>query len=276
VLDNVILGLDASLGATIPPLPTSVEADIAALGALALDEQFSALIAGGNTNALNAVAAIQNIVNNYPQYFNDSQVWMNTAQISYLSGGGTQSSPSIRSTLQAVSTGSKTVAEQLQLIATSLGESLNDLSGLNKLTAGLTELATNYTSFNQGLIQYADGVNTLNDYYIKLDASVALLAGGLGTVNSNLLTLSSGTAELHTKTSDMPAQFDSQIDEFLSTYKSSDFTPTSFVDQKNDKIGIVQFILMTEPIKIAETPATTEEDLQESFLDRILSLFGVS
>ena len=150
----------------------------------------------------------------------------------------------------------------------------DDLKKLEQLPAGFGELATEYGKFHDGLIQYTDGVHTLATEYGKFDEGIHDFADGVGLLEDGVKELHAGTGELHRHTKDLPDELKSEIEKMLEEFDFSDFEPTSFVSNKNNKIGIVQFVLRTEPIEVEEKDIEEKEDQpKKSLWQRFLDLF---
>ncbi|MDR2109546.1 MAG: hypothetical protein LBP28_08855 [Coriobacteriales bacterium] len=275
---------DAVLGAEVPPLPPGVESDMGALGTLLGDPGFQGLIGADNPAAINGAAAMTSILGTYPDYFGASQTWMRTAQGAYIDGDPAQNIPSVQATLVQLCEGSATMAEQLSTVAAGLEQALQSLDGLAALSAALGELSGSYAQFDSGLASYIAGVGALSDNYSQINAAMALLASGVGQLGDGSSALTEGTVALRANTSKMPQQVKDQIAEFMSSYRSADFTPVSFVSEQNADVSLVQFVLATDAIKIAKTKGTisdainaadTEKDPLQAFLDRLKALFNL-
>ncbi len=166
----------------------------------------------------------------------------------------------------------------------------------------IKQFATQYSLFHQGLCQYVDGVNQLNQNYSKIhngidglnyginmlssglqEASGGSLAifGGIKEISNGAKELSNGMNQLtdgittlNSNTSQLPAQVRNSIDEMISRYKNTDFIPTSFTSRQNGKVDTVQFVLTTDPIDAPEkTPVEKEKKDSTSLLDKFLNLF---
>jgi X-X-X-Leu-X-X-Gly heptad repeat protein len=280
-LVGVKTGLDAVLGTSIPAAPATAKDDLTALGALLADSQFQAL-AGLDSEAANAADAMQNIVGSYPDYLSESQVWMNTAQTAYFTGGGTAASPPLQATLEQLATGTAAIAAQLNLVTAGLEQALANLSGLPALAAGIATLAGDYAQFDDGLTAYTSGVKTLSDSYSGINAALGQFASGIDQLSSGTVPLLEGTAALRTNTADMPQRMQEQIDNFAASYDTSGFEPVSFVSEQNKNVKLVQFVLSTDAITLpAPDDATTDipepdEDFLSHFLSRLLALFGLA
>ena len=121
---------------------------------------------------------------------------------------------------------------------------------------GLTELSANYSQFHQGLDGYMSAVKTLSGGYGEVHKGLQSLKGGIGQLDSGAKELSSGTGELNEAVADLPNEVQSQIDELTKDYEKPDFTPVSFVSDKNANVSTVQFVLKTGAIELPESVQT--------------------
>ena len=146
---------------------------------------------------------------------------------------------------------------------------------ITQLTAGLTQLASNYQTFHNGLVSYTDGVSGLAAGYDKLNKGISDFAGGLGSFYSGMKDLYSGAGQLNDSVADMPEQVEIQINDWVSSYDKSGYVPVSFVSLNNDNVTAVQFVIKTAKIEkiTTETPAAPAEDESESLWERLKNLF---
>lgn len=164
----------------------------------------------------------------------------------------------------------ETIAEELEVTL----ESANELENLTDLTDGLSQLASEYQTFHNGLVQYTDGVGELATSYNGLNTGTKDLSNGAAELSDGVGELHEGTKELQKETSDLPDQLKSEIDEFMDEFDYSGFEPTSFVSNENEKVGVIQFVLQTENIELDETEEVVEEEEEETGLwKRFLELF---
>lgn len=171
------------------------------------------------------------------------------------------------------------MAEMFEEVAGEIESGLSDfdfdqLDDLAALETGLTTLASEYNAFHKGLVDYTSGVHTVATSYQELDSGVGELASGTSSLKDGVNELHEGTKELRNETSDLPEEMQSQIEEFMEEYDFSNFEPASFVSDRNENIGVVQFVLQTESIEIEE--AKTDEEVEEetkNLWDRFLDLF---
>lgn len=169
------------------------------------------------------------------------------------------------------------IADSFIVAADELETSLENTDGLDDLenfTSGLSQIASEYEVFHNGLVQYTDGVGKLNTSYKDLNSGTKELASGAAELSGGVNDLHDGTKELQKETSDLPDQLKSEIDHFMDEFDYSDFEPTSFVSDKNEKVGVTQFVLQTESIELDEEEEFVEEEEEEINLwNRFLNLF---
>lgn len=169
------------------------------------------------------------------------------------------------------------MADQLETIATGIEsamENLDQLDALTELQKGLSTLASEYSAFHNGLVEYTDGVHSLATNYQDLDSGIKELSNGTAELADGAGQLHDGTSELESATSDIPEEMQSEIDKLLEEYENKDFEPVSFVSDKNEKVDVVQFVLQTESIEI-DKPEEVEnkEEEKKGVWERFLDLF---
>ena len=160
-------------------------------------------------------------------------------------------------------------------------EQLGQLTaGSSALADGVAALADGAKALSDGIGQLADGtsqlqsgVTELNDGGKELADGTRDLADGVSGLADGAKELKEGTDEFKDKTSDIDTQIDDEIDKVVNDFAGSDFTPLSFVSDKNTNIGLVQFVMKTEGIKLPEKEKaeTVEEPL--TFWQRLVKLF---
>ncbi len=177
---------------------------------------------------------------------------------------------------------------QLQSAVTSAYEGAAALeAGSTQLDVGTQQLKSESQSFVLGVSQVNDGTknlvggiqsvesgsNSLVQGTIQLTTGLDSLASGTGELKNGTDTLKNGTEEFKDQTKDMDEQIDNEIKDMLDKIAGSDYEPVSFASTENTDIGLVQFAIRTDEIKIAdeeEKPATEEK---ETILDKIKNLF---
>lgn len=185
----------------------------------------------------------------------------------------------VTGTLEEVAAANRELASSIETTAAEIENAISgmeQMDSLAQLQEGLSSLSAEYQSFHNGLVSYTDGVGELAGSYQELDAGIQELADGTASLESGAGELHNGTQELQESTSDLPGQIEEEADEMLEEYDASDFEPQSFVSDKNEKIGVVQFVLQTESIEMEEEEEAaqeTEVEEEQGFWDRLLGLF---
>jgi X-X-X-Leu-X-X-Gly heptad repeat protein len=163
---------------------------------------------------------------------------------------------------------------QLDLIATELEKGLSGLAELPLLTSSLKKLSGNFSTFNKGVVAYTEGVDAIASNYKTFNSGLTQFARGVGELYGGVASLHGGTSELYANVEDLPETVQEQIDSFLADYQKSDFKPVSFTAPDNEHIERVQFVLITDPIKVpAPEKEHTEVPVEQSFWDRLKALF---
>lgn len=152
---------------------------------------------------------------------------------------------------------------------------MDALEGLTQLQEGLETLSAEYGSFHEGLVKYTEGVSSLSSSYGELNSGIQALSEGAAALAEGAEQLEEGTSELERETNNLPNQVDEEVEKMLEEFDFSDFEPTSFVSEENDKIEIVQFVLQTEAIQIEEpeTDDEQEDEEEKGFWQKLMDLF---
>jgi X-X-X-Leu-X-X-Gly heptad repeat protein len=168
------------------------------------------------------------------------------------------------------------MAGQLNTIASGLESSLGGIAGLQTLTTSMCELSNGYSEFNTGLVAYASGVDTLAKNYTAFNGGLAQLLSGVRGLREGTSGLYDGTSELYAQVYDLPETMQKEVDSFLEDYRVSDFTPVSFVSENSEHLSRVQFVLITDAVKveIPDEPPSGDEPVKQTFWDRLLALFS--
>jgi putative membrane protein len=155
-------------------------------------------------------------------------------------------------------------------------------SGMSQLKDGIDKLTANYASFNGGVVQYTNGAKSLYDGYAqlcdgfnKIVQGSAQLSAGASSLAGGTKDFSGGMDELNDKTKNMDSDMQKQIDDMMKTYTGGNFTPVSFVSDKNTNIKSVQFVMMTEEIKIASAAQVQQQAPEQNFWDKLAALFNI-
>lgn len=155
-------------------------------------------------------------------------------------------------------------------------------SGMAQLKDGIDKLASNYASFNDGIVKYTNGTQSLYEGYAqlcdgfnKIVQGSAQLSAGISSFTDGSKQYTGGVDEMHDQTKNMDSDMQKQIDDMMKTYTGGDFTPVSFVSDKNTNVKSVQFVMMTEEIKIEKPQAVQQQPAVQDFWDRLIALFGI-
>lgn len=180
--------------------------------------------------------------------------------------------------LQQSSAGIKEVARGLSDMRRGLqaaSEQLGELDQLAEFMTGIQQFTREYDAFHKGLVDYTDGVNELSKAYDTLHSGIEEVTSGTGELSSGTSDLHDGSGELRDETHSLPEDMQAEIDAFLESYDHTDFEPRSFVSTKNDRIGVVQFVLKTKEIKHPEVDEE-EKDAEEKkgFWEMVKRLFN--
>ncbi|WP_449355245.1 YhgE/Pip domain-containing protein [Virgibacillus natechei] len=184
----------------------------------------------------------------------------------------------VTGTLDDVSGSLREMADGANATATEIENGLADMDGLDELDelqSSVSEFASQYQSFHQGLVEYTGGVSDLASNYQDIDEGIGGLADGTNSLENGAWELKEGTEELEAETSDMPDELQSEVDEMMDEFDASDFEPISFVSGDNKDVDVVQFALQTESIEVEEPETTedTDEEEDKGVWERFLDLF---
>lgn len=151
-------------------------------------------------------------------------------------------------------------------------EAQNIAGSMTALQSGLGELAANYTTFHSGLTAYTQGVDALAAGYGELNQGVNAYLSGVDLAASGTKQLKEGTSLLALNTENIPEEMQKQIDELMAEYEF-DFTPVSFMDERNKSVTSVQFIISTPKIAVPEPEEEIVEEEEKGIIDRLKALF---
>lgn len=181
-----------------------------------------------------------------------------------------------------------TQQEALQAAAQQLAGSSQEQAMNVALQSLLTVVSTQIASQGaaEALTGAADGLGSVDDASSLLGGSASLgtgaqelasgldqLAGGTGELASGVGSLTEGTQALAQETQGIPDKVQAEIDALMATYDKSDFEPASFTSSKNTNVTLVQFVMTTDSIKVAEPEQSEEPEAEETLLDKFFALF---
>ncbi len=236
----------------------------------------------------NTVITREEIDEQFPDVNEDQRKLLNQLYASYMAGQsvkGTYSQVSqayavVSPTIDSITANLDTISGSLNTISVQIGSSLsvmNSKEQLGQLTAGLSDLAKNYTAFDNGLKEYMKGIGQIAEGYNRFHSGLSEYGYGVGELNNGVEELYEGTDQLNTEVSKMPAMVQDEIDNLMRDYDGSDFIPVSYISPKNTTTDLVQFVLKCEGIELPEDTNvidTTEETISKKTVwDRIVDLF---
>jgi len=186
---------------------------------------------------------------------------------------------SVSGNLDKMSSSINTIEETLSGLSTEIEQVINDMDitgKIKQLQEGLFEVANNYSLFDAGLGEYVGGVKSLAEGYGEINEGLKSLASGIGELDTGATFLNEGTSKLNDAVADLPKRIEFEIDEIISQYDKSDFTPVSFVSEKNTNVTAVQFVMKTDPIEVIEILESAETvPVKLTFWQKLLKLFGL-
>lgn len=181
--------------------------------------------------------------------------------------------PAIDKLSASIDTISATLDGMSEKISAALS-GMDTMRQLERLSAGISELAQNYAAFHNGLKDYMNGVGALSSGYADFHKGLSSFGNGVGELYDGVTGLHDGTARLSGETAEMPDMIQSEIDDMLEQYTGSDLEPVSFTSPKNGHTDLVQFVLKCDGIeKPEETKSVEAESAGETFWDRLTALF---
>ena len=121
----------------------------------------------------------------------------------------------------------------------------------------------------------SDAAQDLKDGSSQLADGTGDLADGASDLADGVGELQDGAAQFKEETTDIDTQVDEEIDGVVDRFSGSDYTPVSFVSDKNTDVGLVSFVMKTEGIHIPEETVVEVEEEPLSFWQRLLQLFGL-
>jgi len=184
---------------------------------------------------------------------NDGVVQLQTGAVAYKTGAD-----ALSTTSDAIINGS---GEMLKAI-TALSDSVNAMgeNAPQELVASLNALKTQYSSLNDGISSYANGVKQ----------SATAFSG----ITDGISAVANGTLELKNSTLGLGEKVGGQIDEAVKAISNPDFKPTSFTSGKNTNVSMVQFVMRTDSIEIPEPLSPIEQAPKKlSFFQMLINLF---
>lgn len=230
---------------------------------------------------------MEQINQQFPEADKEQRALLNQLYASYVAGQtvkGTysqvrQAFASVAPTLENVNVNIGKISGGLDEMSGKIGSSLSGMditAQLTQLSTGLSELSKNYSQFDNGLREYMTGVASLSSGYRQFDSGLTDFVIGVADVNKGLSKLYDGTNSMNKEISKLPDQMQKEIDTMMEDYDRSDFEATSFLSTQNTNIGLVQFVMKCDEIKLPEEGTSTNDNSdqkKETVIDRFLALF---
>ena len=175
-------------------------------------------------------------------------------------------------TTNALLNGQEQVASGVTRITGGLGELLG---GMKAYTNGVDQLAQNGGALKNGLSNYLAGVGKASDGMVQWQEGFSRFGDGLASAADGARQLADGTAQFAAQTGNMNEKIDEKVQSLMDEVKPKKEDMTSFADARNGKIAQVQFVLMTEEIRLPEeTKKEAPVEEKTSFFDRLRNLFA--
>lgn len=210
------------------------------------------------------------------------------AGIQTMSGYTTQAADGLGQLAQAgpsLVTGGEELAQGMDALASGAQEmaegskKLSDgmpalLGGTDQLQSGLATLVENLDPLHTGALGLSTGTGQLAAGLLEYRNGVLTFVQGLRTAASGAGDLAGGTARFVTETADMDEIIKEKVSDMLQEYDPGDFTPVSFVSEKNKGIQSVQFVMMGREIKMSKEAVDAPQAVaKKSLFEKIKDLF---
>lgn len=170
----------------------------------------------------------------------------------------------------------ETISTTITSISAGLDESLSSMDALEQLPeliTGLATLSSNYDEFHKGLKEYTGGIGSISTGYKEINSGIGSFNSALSELYKGTNELSQGTNKLNDQTQDMPKLINDSINDLLSSFDTSEYTPISFTSPLNINIKSVQFVLTTDRIEKETIIIAKEVEVKDSLWDRFINLF---
>lgn len=142
-----------------------------------------------------------------------------------------------------------------------------------ELNAGMSALTSGTDELNSGVGEFVDGISTLHHGVSLLDDNTETLTSGLTELDEGTGKLKEGTQEFRGQTDGMDEKIQEEMEKLLDEMTGDDFEPVSFTSDYNTNIGLVQFAITADGIKISEEIEEVEPEKEEGFIERLKKLF---
>lgn len=175
-------------------------------------------------------------------------------------------------TTQALLNGQEQVAGGVMQLTGGLGRLFG---GMKAYSDGVDQLAGNGSALENGLSQYLHGVEQASDGMTEWQEGFSRFGSGLASAASGAQQLADGTGQFAAQSGNMNDKIEEKVQSLMNDLKPKKEEITSFADARNGKIAQVQFVLMTEEIRVPEEPKKEAPRAEKTgFLDRLRNLFS--
>ena len=230
----------------------AVNQTVNALKANLTEEQIQAL------QLDNLVAGVNNLASAYENI--DAGINKSASGASLLNNGSNE----LKNKMSVLSEGSSSLYSGIEELSS---KSVGLVNGIDELGSGASSLKSGSKKLVNGIDELKNGTSSLKDGSSKL-------VNGIGKIDNGVTNLKNGTTKLNEKTSTMPKEIDSKIDDMVSKYSNSNFKPSSFASEENNNVKSLQFAIRTEAIEISKKDQKViEEKKDESVWQLFLNLF---
>ncbi len=175
------------------------------------------------------------------------------------------------------------IIASLNFLATNVENAFGDEdygAMLSLLETSIATIANNYNLFHQGLGAYYAGLNQLVGGYSDFNSGLSELYLGNVEFYNGMLELNDGVLQLLEGVEILPQKMQEKIDELVSEYNKEDLEYISFVNQENENVKSVQFVLKSAKIeeKVIVRPDDEEKDKdnKDTFWSRLIALFKLN
>lgn len=154
--------------------------------------------------------------------------------------------------------------------------------GAEQLYNGMTQLKDGTSALLNGLVELQGGAVAIRDGAVEVEGgAVKLLNGAIEFRDSTVSLqegasrLANGTAELRSKTANLKDRIKEAVDNLM----GGDFTPISFVSDRDTNVEFVQFVMQTPSISVDDEETTaveTQPTQQLTFWGKVAKLFGLA
>lgn len=154
--------------------------------------------------------------------------------------------------------------------------------GADNLTQGIDDAHTGSLAFIEGISQLYNGTVALQsgaqDLFIGADdlsEGISEAEAGSTDLSNGANELAEGTSELQNETAGLPDKTKDKIDDAIEEFSNSDYEVQSYMDDRNDHVDNVQFVIQYRAQEEDTEDQTTDNSSEEhvSLWQKLLNLF---